>query len=153
MAWLEKYWRLTLAIWIAFVFIQALFFKFAGSPEAEHIFGVIGAWLSMPWFAQYGAYLVGGTELIAALVLFTRWRPWGALVSAGVMTGAILFHLLTPLGVIMPAFDESGNIIGDDSGTLFIMACITWNAAVVLVVDDWLSIDSTLGKVFPKGVA
>ena len=151
MAWIEKYWRTILAIWIAFVFIQSLFFKFAGAPETEHIFGVLGAWVSMPWFAKYGAYLVGGIELLAALALFTSRRAWGALVSTGVMTGAIFFHLFTPLGVVMPTFDASGNIIGDDSGTLFIMACITWNAAAVLVVDDWLSINSSLRAPFLKG--
>lgn len=151
MAWLEKYWRVILSIWIAFVFIQSLFFKFADAPETEYIFSVVGNWLTMPWFTSYGAYLVGGTELAAALVLFTRWRPWGALVAATVMTGAILFHLFTPLGVVMPVFDDSGNIVGGDSGTLFIMACITWNAALVLVVDDWLSADSSLRGIFTIG--
>lgn len=153
MFWLEKYWRLMLAIWIALVFIRSLLCKIAGSPETDYIFGVIGESLSMPWFASYGEYLMVGAKLVAAMVLFTRWRPWGALASAGIMTCVIMFHLLTPIGVAIPVFDESRNIVGEDSGTLFIIACITWNAAVVLVVDDWLSMDSMLGKVFAKSTA
>ncbi len=44
-----------LSIFIAFVFIQSLFFKFTGSPETDFIFGTLGEWSGLAWFGKYGA--------------------------------------------------------------------------------------------------
>ncbi len=129
-----KKFKLILSLVIAFVFIQSLFFKFSGAPETQHIFGLLGDWAGLPWFAEYGAYMVGTAELIAAILLFTPLFLHGALMAVGIMTGAIFFHLFTPLGIVMPAFNAAGEIIGNDGGTLFIMACIVWSCAVFLVI-------------------
>lgn len=150
MHFIKQYWRWMLAIWIAFVFVQSLFFKFAGSHETQHIFGTLGEWLGMDWFGSIGGYVIGGLELIASIVLFTRFWPWGGLLAFEIMSGAIVFHLFTPLGIVMPAFDESGAIIGDDGGTLFIMACITWLCALVILVKDWTSEFSQIRAILPK---
>jgi len=144
MSLLKKHWKILLSVWIAFVFIQSMFFKFSGAYETVHIFSTLGEWSGFDWFSKYGAYMVGGTELLAAIVLFTPWRVWGALLSFGVMSGAIFFHLFTPLGIAMPAFDETGNVIGDDAGTLFIMACLTWLASLALIWSE----KAKLGLVF-----
>lgn len=167
-----------LSVVIAFIFIQSMFFKFAGAPETVYIFTTLGKWSSLDWFGQYGGYLVGIAELIASILLFTRWHGFGAVMSLGVITGAIVFHLFTPLGVPMPTYAESfmvnsdaaiqalaasttdikyNIIIGNqlyipiefDSGTLFIMACVVWVSAFVLIVKqlkDPQSILSTLLK-------
>lgn len=144
------------AVFIAFVFVQSLFFKFTGSPETDFIFGTLGEWSDFAWFADYGAYMVGGGELIAAVLLFSRWHGLGALMSVGVMTGAIFFHLFTPLGVVMPAFGETDEIIGDDAGLLFGMACLVWLSASFLVIRDLKSETGVLQKwskcLFGKGV-
>ena len=58
--------------------------------------------------------------------------------AAGIMTGAIFFHLFTPLGIAMPVFGEAGEILGDDGGLLFGMACLVWLAAVVLTIKDFI---------------
>ncbi|MFT6094590.1 MAG: hypothetical protein ACJA2Q_002495, partial [Pseudohongiellaceae bacterium] len=34
-----------LALFIGFVFVQSLFFKFSNSFETQHIFGTIGQWM------------------------------------------------------------------------------------------------------------
>lgn len=142
--------RWILAAWIAFVFVQSLFFKFSGSYETQHIFGTLGEWSGLAWFAAYGAYGVGITELIASILLFTRLYGFGALLAVGVMSGAIFFHLFTPLGIAMPSFDADGNIIGSDSGTLFIMACITWTTAAVITFREWQSEGSLLRSLVSK---
>lgn len=45
-----------LVVYIAFVFIQSLFFKFAGSEETEIIFNTIGDWMAgigaLAWLAE-----------------------------------------------------------------------------------------------------
>ena len=120
-----------LALWIAFVFVQSLFFKFTNAPDTQYIFGTIGAWmdgnflqpLASP-FTLYGGYTVGAVELIASILLILpRYRPLGALLAFGLMTGAIFFHLFTPLGI---------NVQGD-GGILFYMACSVWAAAIILL--------------------
>ncbi|MCL6269710.1 hypothetical protein M3P05_07130 [Sansalvadorimonas sp. 2012CJ34-2] len=130
----KKYLKIGLCIYIAVVFVQSLFFKFSGSPETEFIFGTLGKWSGIELFGQYGAYAVGVTELIASILLFTAYRFLGALVAAGTMSGAIFFHLFTPLGIKMPEFDASGNIVGDDGGLLFVNACAVFLAAVIVLV-------------------
>lgn len=137
MQFIKQHLRWILAVWIAFVFIQSLFFKFSNSPETVHIFGVLGEWAGLPWFAAYGGYGVGVAEMIASIILFTRWWPWGALFAFEIMVGAIVFHLFTPLGIVMPKFNEAGVMVGDDGGTLFILACLTCLASAALVVKDW----------------
>lgn len=142
--------RWILAVWIAFVFIQSLFFKFSGSYETQYIFGTLGEWSGFAWFAAYGAYGVGITELIASILLFTRFYGFGALLALGVMSGAIYFHLFIPLGIVMPSFDAEGNITGYDGGTLFIMACITWATAGFLAFKEWQAENSLLRALVAK---
>ncbi|WP_086932774.1 hypothetical protein [Agarilytica rhodophyticola] len=150
MLFVKQNWRWIAAAWIAFVFVQSLFFKFSGSYETEHIFGVLGEWMGMEWFASAGGYLIGGLELVASIILFSRFWAWGALLAFEIMSGAIVFHLFTPLGIIMPSFDQNGAVIGDDGGTLFIMACITWACSLSLITKDWISKESQIRGMFPR---
>jgi hypothetical protein len=131
-----------LTVYIAFVFLQSLFFKFSDSPETQYIFGTLDAWgtsLGFPGlFARSGIfsqYVVGTTELMASgmllLGLFTSQRllhTAGALLALGVISGAIFFHLFTPLGV------QVRNVDGTlDGGELFALACGVWASAAVLI--------------------
>jgi uncharacterized membrane protein YphA (DoxX/SURF4 family) len=135
-------WALT--VYIAIIFIQSLFFKFSNSPETQYIFGTLNSWgasLGFPGlFAPSGIfsqYVVGSTELIAsALLLAGLFLGWplihsaGALLSMGVISGAIFFHLFTPLGVAVRNTDGSS-----DGGELFALACGVWiSAALILFI-------------------
>jgi uncharacterized membrane protein YphA (DoxX/SURF4 family) len=129
-----------LAIFVAFVFIQSLFFKFSGSEETFIIFNTIADWMAdialleavAEPFRTYGGNTIGALELVAsALILIPATRVFGALMGLGVISGAIFFHLFTPLGVVR-VVDTLGNT---DGGVLFIMACGVWLASAALV---WL---------------
>lgn len=121
-----------LSLWIAFVFIQSLYFKFNNSLETQHIFGTIAEWMhgnflyfiAQP-FAQYGGYTIGTFELIASLLLIIPGlsRSLGALLAIGLMSGAIFFHLFTPLGIN----------VQDDGGILFAMACSVWLSGWLII--------------------
>ena len=126
-------------LFISFVFIQSLFFKFTGSPETEHIFGTLNDWAGQTIGIEnlfiapgiFNAYVIGTAELIASILLlaglFTSKRfliPVGALLSLGIISGAIFFHLFTPLGV---------EVMGD-GGTLFFMACGIFLASIALIL-------------------
>jgi hypothetical protein len=134
-----------LTLWIAFVFVQSLFFKFTNSPETQYIFGTLDGWAAGFGFAGlfapggiFSQYVIGSAELVASLVLllslmprFSWLRPFGALLALGVISGAILFHLFTPLGVAVVNDDGSS-----DGGLLFAMAVSVWVSAATLL---WLS--------------
>ena len=157
-----------LVLYIVFVFIQSLFFKFLGSVETEIIFGVIGDWMAgtatVPEnetnivsqignliaqqgllvnladpFRAYGGWLIGGSELLASILLLSsRTRALGALAALGIMSGAIFFHLGTPLGVDR-VVDAQGNT---DGGILFFMACGVWVSSLILLLIAIFSSDS-----------
>jgi uncharacterized membrane protein YphA (DoxX/SURF4 family) len=137
-----------LTIYIAFVFIQSLFFKFTNSPETQYIFGTLDAWGASLGFRGlfapdgiFSQYVVGTGELIASILLLAgltqrlrTLRPVGALMAIGVISGAIFFHLFTPLGVSVLNTDGTR-----DGGQLFALACGVWLAAAILI---WSSRDT-----------
>ncbi len=134
----KKYLPWGLAGFIAFVFVQSLFFKFSNSFETQHIFGTIGAWMgdisflafAADGFAAYGGYSIGTIELIAAILILTpRTQVFGAMLAFGVISGAIFFHLFTPLGVSV-IINEAGD---RDGGQLFAMAVLVWLFAASIV--------------------
>ncbi len=127
-----------LCLYITFVFVQSLFFKFSNSPETQHIFSVIDAWAASTFGISglfvppgiFNAYVIGSAELVASIMLmtalFTNHKiliPLGALLSFGIISGAIFFHLATPLGI---------NVQGD-GGVLFYLACGVWVSSLILL--------------------
>ena len=126
-----------LIAFVVFVFVQSLFFKFTNSQETIIIFSTIADWMQSnflkplaPFFKSYGGYSVGTAELIASiLLLFAATRRLGALLGLGIMSGAIFFHLVTPLGVDI-AVDYNGNT---DGGVLFTMACGVWLSCALIL--------------------
>ncbi len=128
-----------LSLFISFVFVQSLFFKFSNAPETQHIFGTLNDWAATTFGFEnlfiapgiFNQYVVGSAELLAAILLllglFTRFKvlnPLGAFVALGVISGAIFFHLFTPLGIEVQG----------DGGALFGMAVGIWISAVILMI-------------------
>ena len=144
MAWLKRNGHWLLTIFIAFVFIQSLFFKFTGSPETVYIFeGKLDPWaasLGFPGvFAMGGIFsakVIGTMELIASTLLLAgaaissqrTVQVLGAALGLGVISGAIFFHLFTPLGVAVVNTDGSS-----DGGQLFALACGVWLCCAALL--------------------
>lgn len=103
----------------AVILLQTLFFKFTAAPESVYIFTKVGL---EPW----GRIISGAVELIAAILLLVPRFTWlGALISMGVIGGAIMSHL-TVLGIV----------VMDDGGLLFLLAVVTAIcSAVVLYIN------------------
>ena len=115
-----------LSLYIAFVFVQSLFYKFTGSAESIFIFSTLRDWSGIGLFEPFGRWFIGLSELVASVLLFVpRTRIWGAGMALVIISGAIFFHLFTPLGVV---------IMGD-GGLLFTLACGVWiSSAIILFV-------------------
>lgn len=142
-----------LALWISKVFLTSLFYKFTGHPDSIHIFTTIGGWLAIylgdfigHLFSSYGAWLIGGFELLTSLVLLSPALIWvmgrlspgralpgravmhglGGLMAAAVMAGAVFFHLYSPLGVEV-LHEGKG-----DGGSLFYAAVSILVSGIIL---------------------
>jgi hypothetical protein len=127
-----------LTIFASAVFLDSLRFKFTDHVNTQDIFGALDAWagsLGAPGlFAHTGLfsqYVIGSAELVASTLLLLgltkRFRPLsvlGAALGLAVMTGAISFHLFTPLGV-----DPNHN-----GGGLFMAACAVWLSMVTILI-------------------
>jgi uncharacterized membrane protein YphA (DoxX/SURF4 family) len=100
----------------AFILVQTLYFKFTGAEESVYIFKTLG-------MEPYGRIGSGIAELVASiLILIPRTTLYGAIIGLGIMTGAILSHLLV-LGIE----------VQNDGGTLFILALITFLCCAILI--------------------
>jgi len=78
----------------AVILLQTLFFKFTGAPESIYIFSKVADFTGIP-AEPYGRIGSGVIELIASILLVIPRTTWlGALISVGVMAGAIATHLL-----------------------------------------------------------
>ena len=113
-----------LSVYIAVVFVQSLFFKFSGAPESIYIFSTLRDWSGIGLFEPAGRWIIGLGELTASILLFVpRARIFGAALAIAIMTGAIFFHLFSPIGVV---------ILGD-GGELFTLACGVWISGWVIL--------------------
>jgi uncharacterized membrane protein YphA (DoxX/SURF4 family) len=113
-----------LSVYIAVVFVQSLFFKFTGAPESIYIFSTLRDWSGIALFEPAGRWIIGLCELTASVLLFVpRMRVFGAALAIGIMTGAIFFHLFSPIGVV---------ILGD-GGELFTLACGVWISGWIIL--------------------
>ena|ERR1044071_2310362 len=112
-----------LQIIVAVILFQTLFFKFTGAQESVYIFTKLGA---EPW-GRIGSGIV---ELIAViLLLIPSTVTIGAILSMGVISGAIMSHL-TRLGIVVVNSDGT-----TDGGLLFGLAVTVFvlSAAILIV--------------------
>jgi len=149
-----------IALWAAKVFLTSLPYKFSGHPDTQHIFSTIGDWLkgfigdtAGGLFSEQGAVVIGSAELVTSVILLSPmvfWilnkvnlvanRPYravahalGGLMAAGIMAGAVFFHLVSPLGVEVLHNGQS------DGGALFYSALSILVLGLILFIINWLS--------------
>ena len=140
-----------LALFCSVIFLDSLRYKFTDHPNTQEIFGRLNEWagsLGAPGLfghsGLFSQYVIGSAELVASAALllgilprFRRLQGFGALLGLAVMTGAISFHLFTPLGI------DPNN----DGGGLFMAACGVWLSCAVLVFLRRQELAFGLGKI------
>lgn len=126
------------AVVASLVFIDSLRFKFTDHPNTQVIFGKLNDWAGTIGFpglfghtGLFSQYVIGSAELLASLLLLLGILPAlrklqgiGALIAFCIMSGAIFFHLFTPLGT------DPNN----DGGGLFVMAVVVWLMSLILII-------------------
>src|SRR5689334_5068904 len=112
----------TITSWIlqliaAAILFQTLFFKFTGAEESRYIFSKLGL---EPW----GRIGSGVVELVAVvLLLIPKTAPLGALLSLGVISGAIVSHVA-----------KLGIVVRNDGGLLFALAIVVFVCSVLVLM-------------------
>ena len=156
-----------ISLWTAKIFLFSLPYKFSSHPDTQHIFGTIGEWLKGflgdsfgDFFSHFGAYVIGTAELITSLVLLAPAAFWvltkmklvqnkpyrellhcvGGLMAAGIMAGAVFFHLVSPLGIEVLHQGKS------DNGSLFYAALSILILGLVLFITNLISYRSVAGQ-------
>lgn len=128
---------IVLSLYIAVVFLDSLRYKFTNHPKTESIFGILDSWAGTFGFSGlfshsgiFSQYVIGSAELLAAALVLLGLLPAlrklsliGSGIAFVVMTGALFFHLFTPLGI-----DPN-----QDGGGLFVAAVLLWCASIVLI--------------------
>lgn len=120
---------LILRITVALILIQTLRFKFTAHPDSVYIFTKVG-------LEPYGRIGIGVLELIAAILILIPKTIWaGALLTIGLISGAIMMHL-TQLGIE----------INNDGGLLFCMADVILILSLIILFNQRKNIPI----IFPK---
>ncbi len=110
------YWALRIIP--ALIMLQTLWFKFTAHPQSVKLFTILGM---EPW----GRISIGIFELVASvLLLVNRTVLPGALLGAGLMCGAVFFHLT----------NSNIGIYFDGDPVLFIYAVTSLFCCVLLVI-------------------
>lgn len=101
---------------VAVILLQTLYYKFGAHEDSVYIFTTLG-------LEPYGRIGIGVMELIASILILMKRISWaGALLTVGLMAGAIFSHL-TQLGIE----------VKDDGGQLFYMAVGTWVISLIIL--------------------
>jgi hypothetical protein len=113
---------LRLITWPAALYIAAILlwyeqYKLTGASGSVYLFTILSDWLFIHGHEKAFRLTVGIAEIIAAiLVVWPSTRMIGAGFALLIMSGAIFFHTVSPLGI-----DPYG-----DGGQLFMEACEVW---------------------------
>jgi uncharacterized membrane protein YphA (DoxX/SURF4 family) len=113
---MKKIVYIILRLIIAIILVQTLRYKFTAHPDSVFIFSELG-------MEPYGRIGIGILELIAAVLILIPGTIWlGALLTAGVLSGAVFFHL-TSIGIE----------VNGDGGGLFFMGLATFILSLIVL--------------------
>jgi hypothetical protein len=152
---IKRYAPAGISVFAAIVFLDSLRFKFTDHPNTQEIFGRLEGWAGTLGLAGlfshtglFSQYVIGSAELLASTLLlvgllprFVRLNALGAAIGLAVMTGAVSFHLFTPLGV------DPNN----DGGGLFAAAVTIWVTSIVLLIirrKEIIGLVTDIGRAF-----
>jgi hypothetical protein len=115
--------------WVAALFIAGILlwyeqYKLTGNAGSVWLFTTLSDWLHIHGYEKPFRLAVATMEIAASvLVVIPATRLLGAAFALGIMTGAIFFHTVSPLGI------DPFN----DGSQLFKQACEVWLAAAFIL--------------------
>jgi hypothetical protein len=113
------------ALYIAYVLLWYEQYKLTGNEGSVWLFTVLTDWLFLHGHEKAMRLTVAAAEITASVLVMIPWtRIYGAALALAIMSGAIFFHLVSPLGI-----DPY-----HDGAVLFTRACVTWACAAFILV-------------------
>ena len=114
------------ALYAAHIMLWYEQFKLNAAEGSVMLFQTIADWIGIGAYEAPFRLTVAWAEILASVLLInTGTRMFGGLLTLGLMSGAIFFHVVSPLGI------DPYN----DGGALFKEACLTWlSAAIILAI-------------------
>ena len=126
------------ALWIAYIFLWYEQYKLTGHPGSVWLFQTLADWLFIGGYEKPFRLSVAIAEIAASvLVVLPRTRMWGAALSFGIISGAIFFHVFSPVGI--DPFD--------DGAQLFKEAVAVWFASAFILVVMRNEVRAVLGRI------
>ena len=114
-----------MAVYISYIYVWYLQYKFTGDQGSVWLFTTLTDWLGAHGHEKAMRIGTGSAELIASILLLVpASQALGAAFSLGIISGAIFFHLASPLGI-----DPY-----QDGAQLFKEACAVWLASAAILV-------------------
>jgi hypothetical protein len=110
--------------YIAFIFLWYERYKLFGAQGSVDLFTTLTDWLGLHGHEKFMRITIGSCEIITSIFILTPpLQGLGAIGAIMLMSGAMFFHLVSPLGT-----DPYG-----DGGILFKEACSVWTTAWVVL--------------------
>lgn len=132
------------ALLIAFIFLWYEQYKLTGNEGSVHLFTILSDWLYLDGYEKPFRLSVAIAEIVASvLVVIPFTRMYGAALSLGIISGAIFFHIVSPLG-IDPYMD---------GGKLFKEACAVWLASVFILLSYRREAIALIGGLKARAIA
>lgn len=132
------------ALYAAYVMLWYEQYKLTAAEGSVMLFTILADWLYISGHEQPFRLAVAAFEILAA-VLLLNWpsRLQGAALTLGIMSGAIFFHVASPLGI------DPYN----DGAQLFTEACLTWLCAAAILAIYHREARATLNRFLPPALA
>jgi len=114
-----------LSAWIVYIFVWYLMYKFEAAQGSVDLFTTITDWLGLHGHEKAMRIGTGVCELVCSVILvLPGLQGLGGIGVVVIMTGAIFFHLASPLGV------DPYN----DGGILFKEAISVWLSGAIVAL-------------------
>jgi len=131
------------ALYIAFILLWYEQFKLTGNEGSVWLFTVLTDWLGVHGHEKAMRISVASAEIAASVLVVLPWtRVYGAGLALGIMSGAIFFHVVSPLGI-----DPY-----HDGAVLFREACTTWLCAGFILFAYRAEVQRLLGQALRRPV-
>jgi len=113
------------SLFIAYIFLWYEQYKLTGDPGSVELFTILTNGFGLHGYEKPVRLGVAAMEITASILVVLPWtRLYGGILAFGIISGAMFFHLVYPLGI-----DPIG-----DGGALFTHAVEVWLCAAFVLV-------------------
>ncbi len=113
------------SLFIAYIFLWYEQYKLTGDPGSVELFTILTNGFGLNDYEKPVRLGVATAEITASILVLLPWtRVYGAILAFAIISGAMFFHLVYPLGI-----DPIG-----DGGALFAHAVQVWLCAAFVLV-------------------